>query len=142
VCLQARIEADFQKVFEHSRRYKNATQIQTMMKQYNFGTDIDTLYLAGGDAPLDLDFGFLQHKVDKTSIIPVTYMLNGLLIDSEVCKHGMFHVGTAGSIWDEWLSEWRHLHNLPSLIMYAGDTMYKSNLTKFIGVNDKRHLIQ
>jgi hypothetical protein len=53
----------------------------------------------------------------------------------------MYHVGTAGSIWDEWLSEWRHLHNLPS-VMYAGDTMYRSSLTKFIGVNDKRHLVQ
>jgi hypothetical protein len=161
VCLHARIEPDFQKMFQQFARYKTPAQIQAMMKKFKFGTadggdPIDTLYLAGGVNLLDLDFGF-QHNVDKSSLVVKALssmnnnntnninndMLHGSLIDIEVCKHSMYHVGTAGSIWDEWISEWRHLHNLPSL-MYAGDRMSKMTmgLVKFVGANDKAHLVQ
>jgi hypothetical protein len=158
VCLHPRVEPDYQKMFQHDSmqhaRYKTPAQIQIMMKTFKFGTadgdgdgdPIDTLYLAGGASLLDLSFGF-KHNVDKSSLVKtlssMNDMLHGSLIDIEVCKHSMYHVGTAGSIWDEWISEWRHLHNLPSL-MYAGDHMPKTTLglVKFVGANDKAHLVQ
>eukprot|EP00939_MAST-03C_sp_MAST-3C-sp1_P004281 g4281.t1 len=140
VCIHARIEDDFKSVFEGTYRYKTVVQIRNMVRNYDFG-DIETLYIAGGDVFdlaqwYDIGFAEIRHK-NRT----VKSMLEGSVIDMEVCKHAEVHVGTAGSIWDEFLHEWRYVNGRLSTLMYAADRPVVG-LEPFVGANDEVHLIR
>lgn len=136
VCLHARIEKDFESMFKNSPRFKTVDQLRHMMKAYDFG-DVDTLYVAGGDFDRTrwnaIGFGSVVSK-NYTA----TKSLEGAMVDMEVCKRAAIHVGTGGSIWDEWLHEWRHVNRMPTL-MYAADREV-TRLEQFVGANDASHL--
>ena len=140
-CLHARVESDFaqHKGIRNTHRYKTAEEIREILRSHDFG-DIRTLFVAGGKTGGDsstqwdsVGFHTVRHK-NYTA----TNMLEGAMVDMEVCKHASIHVGTAGSIWDEWLHEWRFAHGLPTLMYAAARAV--DRLEPFVGANDAVHL--
>jgi hypothetical protein len=146
VCLHARIESDFEAFFRSSPRYKNAAQIAKMMADHHWDRSLRCLYLAGGSTGGIKELlerrAHGAHPFDKIvslKDLPRHERFNRLekaMIDLGVCEEADVHVGSAGSIWSEWVHGSRRVRNLPSL-MYAGDR-WVTRLERFDGVNDNR----
>lgn len=145
VCLHARIEKDYEVFFRNSLRYKNTQDIIRMMTSYRFPDGIRTLYVAGGtpdavraavEQQASLPFQRVVSKTNAAEQLLLLTQLDKSLIDLMVCQEAAVFVGTAGSIWSEWVHGNRKVRNLPSL-MYAGDKPVHQ-LEPFVGANDRR----
>lgn len=98
--------------------WKNVSQIADMLRKHKFGSKA-ALYVAGG-AAVDpewhsIGFDMVIDKNISRLTEDVSPLLEGALVDWEVCKHATVHIGHAHSSWDVFLHHWRHVHGKPSL---------------------------
>jgi len=111
VCLHARLEKDFVRWAGTlaGNEALFAKRLNDHVKRGGF-TNATTLYVVGqrGDAYQSIgQFSSLTHHLEDTGL----RMFENALIDQEICQVARYHVGTSLSIFDQWISEHRVLHN-------------------------------
>lgn len=111
VCLHSRLEADFARVFR--RMTGDASSIAHALRDhFDRGGfwPARTLYVAGQDDPAYRNVSWRLAVATKPDH-PELRLFERALLDLEVCQEALYHVGTARSLFDEWISEDRLLHN-------------------------------
>lgn len=109
-CLHARLEEDFVRVF---RRAGSAGAVADALRDhFDRGGfwPATTLYVAGRDDPAYRNVSrrlAVATKPDHAGL----RLFEKALLDLQVCSEALYHVGTARSLFDEWISEDRLLHN-------------------------------